>query len=137
MDIDVGVDLVAEDRIRALLAQPDIERTVFTAGELRACAGRRDRYARLAGRFAAKEALLKALGTGLGPGMRWTDVEVVNERSGRPAVRLHGAVARAWAAAGGGTPALSISHTGGFAIAHVVVARPGIAEPKEAACSSI
>jgi holo-[acyl-carrier protein] synthase len=78
----------------------------------------------MAARFAAKEAVLKAFGTGLGHDMRWTDIEVVNENSGRPRVHLHGEVAR-WASAHGlvdpaTTLALSLSHTDQFAIAQVV-----------------
>ena len=95
---------------------------VFTETERAYCAGRRNRDAHLAARFAAKEAVLKALGTGLGPGMRWTDVEIVNSPLGRPSVRLSGAALAAARRLGGGV-ALSLSHTGDYAIASAVLDR--------------
>jgi holo-[acyl-carrier protein] synthase len=78
----------------------------------------------MAARFAAKEAVLKAFGTGLGQRMRWTDVEIVNELTGRPRVHLHGEVA-AWARRRGMTDPdtfldVSLSHTDGLAVAQAV-----------------
>jgi holo-[acyl-carrier protein] synthase len=65
-------------------------RRVFTPAELAYCLGRKRQIEHLAGRFAAKEAVLKVLGTGWRQGINWTDVEVVNEPSGQPRVRLAG-----------------------------------------------
>ncbi len=74
----------------------------------------------LAARFAAKEAVLKALGTGLGRRMAWTEVEVVNDPAGRPLIRLHGGVAE-WAADRGLTEVdVSLSHTEQLAIAQAI-----------------
>jgi holo-[acyl-carrier protein] synthase len=70
-------------------------------------------------RFAAKEAVLKAVGTGLRRRMRWTDVEVVREPTGRPTVRLHGEVAAAAHRLGVRSIEVSLSHAAGIAIAHV------------------
>jgi holo-[acyl-carrier protein] synthase len=96
--VRIGTDIVAVDRLTRLLAeQPGVAERVFTARELSYCDGRRRSAEHLAARLAAKEAVLKALGTGLGAGMRWTDVEIVNRLGGRPEVRLHGRVAEvAW-----------------------------------------
>lgn len=115
------MDLADVERVRRLLAEnPAIADTIFTARELAYCAGKRRRYEHLAARFAAKEAVLKAFGTGLGPGMRWTDVEVVNDPRGRPTVELAGEVA-AWAARHGLVELdLSLSHTPALAIAQVI-----------------
>jgi holo-[acyl-carrier protein] synthase len=120
--IAVGVDLVEVDRIRRLLADnPAAEQDIFTGRERAYCAAKRNRLAHLAARFAAKEAVLKALGTGLGPGTRWTDVEVVNTPLGRPRVRLCGGAGDRAEKAGASSVELSLSHSGEYAIAHAVM----------------
>ena len=94
---------------------------LFTGREQAYCLGKRRRYEHLAARFAAKEAVLKAFGTGLGQRMRWTDVEVVNGVLGRPQVCLYGEVA-AWAQQRGLADLdVSLSHTADLAIAQAVV----------------
>ncbi|HTU01722.1 MAG TPA: holo-ACP synthase, partial [Candidatus Sulfotelmatobacter sp.] len=78
------MDLVSVNRFARLLREhPDATRELFTAVELASCAGKRRRLEHLAARFAAKEAVLKLLGTGLGPRMRWADIEVTNDPDGR------------------------------------------------------
>src|SRR5256885_2055368 len=121
---ELGVDLVAVTRLQRLLDDhPDMAGDLFTAGELAYCRGKRRRLEHLAARFAAKEAVLKALGTGLGRRMAWTEVEVVNDRLGRPEIRLHGGVAE-WAAGQGlGVVEVSLAHTEGMAIAQAVAVR--------------
>ena len=121
-----GVDLVEVARIERLLKEHDarfIER-VFTQGERDyADANPARRGEVLAARFAAKEAVLKALGTGWSGGIAWTDVEVVRDDAGRPGVKITGEAARAAKAKFNGEPVtwlLSISHTGGLAMASVV-----------------
>lgn len=122
MDIRVGVDMVHVSRVRRLLdEQPRARTDLFTPRELDSCGTRRNRYARLAARFAAKEAVLKAFGTGLGPRMRWLDVEIVNEPWGRPRVSLHGEVASSLGVRMSGAPEVSMSHTGDVALAQAVV----------------
>ena len=88
--VGIGTDLVDIDRFRAVLRRrPSVADRLFTAGE-RTYAGQAvDPAARLAARFAAKEATLKALGYGLG-GMRMVDIEVVRDGGGRPGLVLHG-----------------------------------------------
>lgn len=120
-----GIDIVEVRRIAALLSgHPErfLERC-FTAAEAAAASEstaqpRRDEF--LAGRFAAKEGVLKALGTGLSGGVKWTDIEVARSVSGAPELRLTGS-ARARASELGITGWLvSISHAGGVAIASVI-----------------
>jgi holo-[acyl-carrier protein] synthase len=96
------------------------ERALFTAGELAYCHGKRRRYEHLAARFAAKEAVLKAFGTGISQRMRWTDVEVVNERNGRPRIVLDGAVAEFAERHGLVDLDISLTHTEDLALAHAV-----------------
>ena len=99
-----GIDLVDIDRIAEMLERHGDRFTerCFTAGERAyADAGKRRRAERYAARFACKEAVLKALGTGWRDGISWTDVAVVHEPSGRPVVELSGrcrelALARGW-----------------------------------------
>jgi holo-[acyl-carrier protein] synthase len=106
---------------RLAAENPGIQETIFTGSELRYCRGKRRATEHLAARFAAKEAVLKALGTGLGQRMRWTDVEIVNEVLGRPVVRLHGEVA-AWARREGLAEVdVSLAHTSELALAQALV----------------
>jgi holo-[acyl-carrier protein] synthase len=106
---------------RLVAENPGILEALFTREESEYCLTRRRRHEHLAARFAAKEAVLKALGTGLGRRMCWTDVEIVHDMTGRPRVRLHGAVAR-WAERQGMVDLdVSLSHTADLAIAQALV----------------
>ncbi len=88
VNIAVGIDIIEVDRVRKVFAHHGERflKRVFTELEVLQCRGRVEK---LAGRFAAKEAISKALGTGL-HGVAWREMEVVQLRSGRPSVRLHG-----------------------------------------------
>lgn len=88
--IGIGVDLCEVDRMRAALARtPTLRTRVFTEAERAYCDRRADPTERYAARFAAKEAVMKAMGVGIGA-CRWRDIEVVKAPSGAPSVRLHG-----------------------------------------------
>jgi holo-[acyl-carrier protein] synthase len=91
----VGHDLVSLARFRHALARHEegFRRRVFTPGEWSAVRGRGDRAAALAARFAAKEAAMKALGTGWGSGVAWRDLEVVGGGGAPPRIVLHGRAA--------------------------------------------
>ncbi len=95
MILGVGLDVVETDRIARALATHGarFERRVYTAAERAECARRADRAQALAARFAAKEAFLKALGTGWVRGLSLRQVEVVEKRGGRPALKLTGGAA--------------------------------------------
>lgn len=98
MILGLGTDLIEVTRIERSLREHGerFERRVFTAEEIAACDGRADRVQALAARFAAKEACLKALGTGWAEGLVFRHVEVVRAQNGQPSIRLHGnALARA------------------------------------------
>jgi len=123
MIVAVGTDAIEVERIRRAVDHPQwgerFRQRVFTSGETAYCL-KRARYAEsFAARFAAKEAVMKALGTGYGDGVWWRDIEVVRG-SGRPTIVLHGgALARA-AAIGATRWHLSLTHTAGQALAHVI-----------------
>jgi holo-[acyl-carrier protein] synthase len=117
-----GIDIVEVPRIARMLREHGerfLERC-FTAAEREYCLAGKRRDEHLAGRFAAKEAVLKALGTGWKNGIAWTDVEVVRDQSGAPSVRLHGPAARLAAERGIGVWSLSLSHTAGYAVASAI-----------------
>ena len=118
--VGVGTDLVDIDRFRTVLRRrPSVADRLFTPGE-RSYAGRAaDPAARLAARFAAKEATLKALGYGLG-GMRMADIEVVRATDGRPGLVLHGDARSTANGHGVSRWLVSLSHTDHLAQATVV-----------------
>ena len=122
--VGVGIDLVDIDRFRAALRRrPAITDRVFTGSELEYARRAVDPAARLAARFAAKEAALKALGYGLG-GMRMADIEVVRADDGRPELVLHGDARSRAATHGVGRWLVSLSHTDHLAQATVVALGP-------------
>lgn len=117
-----GVDIVEVARVGRLLddhAERFIERC-FTPSEVGHAGDGPRRLEHLAGRFAAKEAVLKALATGLTQGIAWTDIEVVPEGSGAPTVRLSGMAARIASDRGISRIWLSISHISTHAVASAV-----------------
>lgn len=118
-----GVDLVPVERIaqmRARHGERFLER-VYTGAERDYAAGRPRRTdEHLAARFAAKEAVLKALGTGLTGGIRWTDIGVERDAAGRPSLTLAGAARDAAERLGAARWTLSLTHAGGFAAASVL-----------------
>ena len=117
MILGVGVDIVEVQRLRkALERHRRLYQRLFSDRELQDCEGSPQKFARLAGRFAAKEAVAKALGTSLS----WKDVEVTNESGGRPLVILS---RRAKAMAKGARIHLSISHGKEYAVAHAVACK--------------
>lgn len=117
-----GVDIVEVARIaemRASHGQQFLDRC-FTPGEQAYCSERRRAEEHLAGRFAAKEAVLKAMGLGIRGGICWTDVEVTRDENGAPGVRLHGRAAEIAVELGIGSWLLSISHTSTHAMASAI-----------------
>lgn len=122
MIVGLGTDVIRIWRIRKLAERfPErIGRKVFTAGELSYCRAKQDPAPSLAGRFAAKEAVMKALGTGWRSGVRFIDIEVVTASSGKPSVELRGKAAEIAGNQGIAAFHLSIAHDGDLAIATVV-----------------
>lgn len=122
MIIGMGVDIAEVDRIQAAIERHGkvFLRRVFTTQEREYCEQFKNRYERYAGRFAAKEAAMKALGTGWRRGVRWVDLEVVREIGGRPSLALSGEAGEIAKRLGVKHVALSITHTATQALAQVI-----------------
>ena len=92
MIFGVGIDIIEVSRIEKQLSRGDdrFQRRLFTDREIAYCERKKFKGLHYAARFAAKEAFLKALGTGLGGGLSWKDVEIVNNEAGKPTLRLDG-----------------------------------------------
>ncbi|HVX67625.1 MAG TPA: holo-[acyl-carrier-protein] synthase [Bryobacteraceae bacterium] len=123
MIVGSGVDLAEVDRIQAAcerFGRRFIER-VFTPAEIAYVERKRNRFERYAGRFAAKEAGMKAIGTGWRRGVRWQDFEVANLPSGKPTLKFHGVAAAFAERLGVKNVALSITHTKATGMAFVVL----------------
>ena len=123
MILGTGVDLAEVDRIRRAVERHGrrfLER-VFTPLEIAYVERKANRWERYAARFAAKEAGMKAIGTGWRRGVRWQDFEVVNLPSGRPTLKLHGAAAEIAEQLGVRSVVLSLTHTKTDAMAFVVL----------------
>lgn len=121
-----GIDLVEIESLKRTLSLPGdhFVQRCFTLAEQAQLDDRGDRVQRLAGRFAAKEAVAKAFGLGWGDNLAWTDIEVLSDANGCPCIVLHAEIARIGAET---NVHVSISHDEAYAIASVVVVRgPGL-----------
>jgi holo-[acyl-carrier protein] synthase len=122
MIVGMGIDVAEVKRIQAVMESQKERflRRVYTQEEIAYCEQFKNKFERYAGRFAAKEAAMKALGTGWSRGVRWVDVEVVRKRGGRPTISLKGEAKKIADALGVKNIALSITHTAEQAIAQVI-----------------
>jgi holo-[acyl-carrier protein] synthase len=124
--VSIGIDIIEVRRVREVLARtPRFCERVFTQRERDYCDSRGAMVAaqHYAARFAAKEAALKALGTGWSGGVAWQDVEVSSLESGAPKIIFHGLVRELFERSGATAAHLSISHTAEHAIAQVILER--------------
>jgi holo-[acyl-carrier protein] synthase len=122
MIVGTGVDICEVPRIAQSIARFGdrfLER-VFTAEEIRYCRSKKNSTERFAARFAAKEAAMKALGTGQRQGVIWRDIEVAHALGGRPILRLSGIAAEIARKLGVNRTSLSLTHTESTAMATVI-----------------
>ncbi len=127
MIVGTGIDVVEVPRVAAALerfGRRFVER-IFTEEEIRYCDSKANPAERYAARFAAKEAAMKAIGTGWNHGVRWRDVEVRRMRGGRPTLVLSGKAAEFAQQLGAVRSQISITHTAAEAIAHVILESGG------------
>jgi holo-[acyl-carrier protein] synthase len=122
MIVGMGIDIAEVRRIQAVIeAQKErFLRRVYTQEEVTYCERFKNKYERYAGRFAVKEAAMKALGTGWSRGVRWVDVEVVRQRAGRPTLALKGVAKKIADELGVKHIVVSITHTAEQALAQVI-----------------
>jgi holo-[acyl-carrier protein] synthase len=119
----IGIDIVEIKRIQNLFSKhSDFLRRIYTEKEVAYCQQkRRNPYQHFAARFATKEAVFKALGTGWRGKMKWTDIEVLNDKLGKPYLNLYGAVKEAADKKNINDIAVSLSHCKEYAIAEVLL----------------
>ena len=123
MIVGTGIDIAEVPRIAASIARfgDRFLQRIFTEGEIRYCDAKANRAERYAARFAAKEAAMKALGTGWNYGVRWRDIEVSRKPGGRPTLLFHGKAAEFAARLKATNVALSLTHTAEEALAQVIL----------------
>ena len=122
MIVGMGIDIAEVKRIASVIEsqRERFLRRIFTLDEVAYCEQFKNKYERYAGRFAAKEAAMKALGTGWSRGVRWVDVEVIRQRGRRPTLELRGEAKKIAEKLGVKNIAVSITHTAEQAIAQVI-----------------
>jgi holo-[acyl-carrier protein] synthase len=120
--IGTGMDATEIDRISDAIERygDHFTRRIFTEGEIAYCRRKRDAAASFAARFAAKEAAMKALGTGFSRGVYWRGIEVVRHH-GPPRLQFHAGAAERFARMGGTSSLLTLTHSRDLAIAHVML----------------
>jgi holo-[acyl-carrier protein] synthase len=118
--IGIGIDIVECQRISDMIDkhQDLFLNKVYTPTEIDYCSARKSAVQHFAGRWAAKEAILKALGTGWAKGIEWSDIEIVNDAGGKPFVVLHAGAAEVAKSCGITSVLISISHCQTFAVAY-------------------
>src|SRR5437660_9814072 len=123
MIVGTGIDIAEVPRVRQAIERfgERFLQRIFSDGERRYCDSKANRVERYAARFAAKEAAMKALGTGWNHGVRWRDCEVTRMAGGRPTMHFHGKAGEFAAKLGVTNIALSITHTEEQAMAQVIL----------------
>lgn len=123
MIVGTGIDIAEVPRIAESIKRfgDRFIARIFTQGEIRYCDSKANRVERYAARFAAKEAAMKAIGTGWNHGVSWQDIEVTRHPGGRPTILFHRKAAEFAAKLGAKHVALSLTHTKEFAMAQVIL----------------
>lgn len=123
MIVAIGIDIVEIDRIEEAFARRGdrFRARIFTDAEVEYCEGRASALESYAARFAAKEAAMKALGTGWAEGVAWRDIEVVRAETGAPSLNLRGRALERFGEMGARKAHLSLTHSRKFAIAEVIL----------------
>ena len=123
MIVGAGVDLAEVPRIKASIERygEKFIRRIYTPAEIKYVERKANKFERYAARFAAKEAGMKAIGTGWRHGVTWQDFEVSNLPSGKPTLLFHGVAAKFAAGLGVKNVSLSITHTAELGMAHVIL----------------
>jgi len=122
MTLAHGIDIIEISRIeKAILSNPRFITRIYTPSEIAYCESKKHKYSSYAVRFAAKEAFLKAIGTGWATGITFHDIEVCNDDAGKPFITLYGIAKQLFETLPYTNIVLSMSHTNKTAIASVVL----------------
>lgn len=121
MIIGVGIDIVDINRMEESLQEAGFQAKVFTAVELEGVRQYRSQTEHLAGKFAAKEAFMKAIGAGLRQDVWFTQIDVLNDEAGKPYIRASGEAGKRLGQSGASQILVSISHSAGVAVAVVIL----------------
>ncbi len=122
MIFGIGTDIIAISRMeRSLESHPRFAERIFTPGEISYCESKANKAQSYAARFAAKEALMKAIGTGWDGSINWIDIEVVNNEQGNPAFITHGKTKAFLESIGMTRLHLSLTHEKEFAVAYAII----------------
>lgn len=123
MIVGIGIDITEIEKIAKNIESEAFRRKVFTPAELEICLEIKNITECLAGKFAAKEAFMKALGAGIRQEVWFTQIEVLNDESGRPYINVSEEAGKQLEARGAKQVHISISHSGGMAVAVVILER--------------
>jgi holo-[acyl-carrier protein] synthase len=123
MIVAIGIDIVEIERMKEVFARRGerFRNRVFTEAEIDYCEGRASRLESYAARFAAKEAAMKALGTGWSEGVGWREIEVARAGTGAPTIQLHGRALERMSEIGARKAHLSLTHSRDIAMAQVIL----------------
>ncbi len=119
----IGVDIIEVDRVEGVIERRGdrfLDR-IYTVKEIDYCRSKKDYVRSFAGRFAAKEAVMKALGTGWRKGVRWKDIEITNAPSGKPQLTLYGRAREIMDELGAASALVAISHSRDYAVSNAVI----------------
>lgn len=122
MIVGIGCDIIEVDRIKRAISRNDhFASKLFTPAEIAYCSSKADPAQSYAARFAAKEAVMKALGTGWDGKVNWLDIEVLNDDNGKPYLGLKGGAKDLADKMGITNMQLSLSHEKGYALGYVIM----------------
>jgi len=121
MILGIGIDITEIERIAKSIESEAFQRKVFTSAELKSCMEIKNSAECLAGKFAAKEAFMKALSAGIRQQVWFMQIEVLNDESGKPYITVSGEAERRLQQSGAQQMHVSISHSGGMAVAVVIL----------------
>lgn len=125
MVLDTGLDIIEVERVRKAVKKwgDNFLKKVFTDSEIKYANSRRFTYQHLAARFATKEAVLKAFGGGWSRNLPWKDVEIINDKNGKPKIRLYRAAKKLYGIKKIGRIVVSMSHTKNYAVANAILVK--------------
>jgi len=121
MILGIGIDITEIKKIEESIRSQAFQRKVFTPAELKAVAGFKKKAEHLAGKFAAKEAFMKAIGAGIGQQVWFAQIEILNDEFGKPFIKVSGEAEKRLEESKSEKVHISISHSGGMAVAVVIL----------------